>query len=195
MTTQPTRRRRGAELEAAILDAVREELAEAGYPGLTMDGVALRAQTSKPVLYRRWPSRAQLVMAALQRDVPRGAELPDTGDLRTDLITLLRRLSRRYDDLPEGVVAGLLAETVSDPELSALIQEFFAGPWSELTAGILHRAADRGELDPARLTPRIARLPLDLLRSELFLRGRAPSDRYIEESVDEILLPLLRTMR
>ncbi|MFC8454018.1 TetR/AcrR family transcriptional regulator [Kitasatospora sp. NPDC057223] len=195
MTAQVTRRRRrGSELEHAILEAVREELAAVGYAGLTMDGVAARAQTSKPVLYRRWPSRAQLVMAAMRRDVPSPGELPDTGELRSDLVALLRRLARRFDDWPKGMIAGLLAETLSDPELSVLIQDLFTGPMSQLAAEVLERAAARGEIHGERLTPRIRRLPLDLLRSEVFLRGQAPPDLYIDQVVDEILLPLLHAI-
>jgi AcrR family transcriptional regulator len=194
MTAQATRRRRGAELEHAILEAVREELASVGYTGLTMDGIAARAQTSKPVLYRRWPSRAQLVMAAMRRDVPRSGELPDAGDLRSDLVALLRRLARRFDDWPKGMIAGLLAETLNDPELSALIQDLFTGPMSQLSAEVMDRAAARGEINGDRLTPRIRRLPLDLLRSEVFLRGQAPPDTYIDQVVDEILLPLLHAI-
>lgn len=194
MTGQATRRRRGAELEHAILEAVREELAAVGYAGLTMDGIAARAQTSKPVLYRRWPSRAQLVMEAMRRDVPRAGELPDAGDLRSDLVALLRRLARRFDDWPKGTIAGLLAEALTDPELSAFIQDLFTGPMSQLAAETIDRAASRGEINGDGVTPRIRRLPLDLLRSEVFLRGQAPPDSYIDQVVDEILLPLLHAI-
>src|SRR5215469_11036902 len=85
-------RRRGAMLERAILDSAWAELAAVGYARFTMDGVAARAATSKPVLYRRWPNRAKLVLAALRRVVtPLVEDVPDTGDLRGDLLALLGR--------------------------------------------------------------------------------------------------------
>jgi AcrR family transcriptional regulator len=72
--------------EQEILDAALEVLADSGYDRLTMDAVAHRAKASKATLYRRWNSKATLVVEALARakGVP---ELPDTGDLRSDLLT------------------------------------------------------------------------------------------------------------
>ncbi|TPX01055.1 helix-turn-helix transcriptional regulator, partial [Schumannella luteola] len=67
MTLEKATRRRGAELEDAILDAVWDEIAEKGYGGLTYEAVATRARTSRAVLYRRWPSREELVLAAIRR--------------------------------------------------------------------------------------------------------------------------------
>ena len=81
--TAPTTRRRGSALEAAIFAAVWAELADNGYMGLTIAGVAVRAGTSKPVLYRRWPNRARLVYAALANS-HRTIVSPDTGSLRGD---------------------------------------------------------------------------------------------------------------
>src|SRR4051794_29974940 len=63
----PARRRRGTELEQAILRAAADELTEAGYAGLTMDRVAQRAHTNKNAIYRRWPNRAALGVAAYRR--------------------------------------------------------------------------------------------------------------------------------
>ncbi|MFC7756015.1 TetR/AcrR family transcriptional regulator [Tsukamurella soli] len=87
-------RRRGLALEQAIYDAVWELLAESGYDQLSMAAVAKRAHTGKPVLYRRWANRAELALAALRNKVP-PPEFPqgDQGDLRSDLIALLRPLA------------------------------------------------------------------------------------------------------
>ncbi|WP_411129223.1 TetR/AcrR family transcriptional regulator [Streptomyces sp. x-19] len=191
--TGRTTRRRGGELERAIFEAVWTELAEHGYAGLTMDGVAARAQTSKPVLYRRWSNRAELVVAALRRNRPAEEELPDTGNLRTDLLTYLRRLAHRFDDLPGGAVHGFLVDMLRDPELrqrfrSQLTQE---EPVRGVTA-MMRRAADRGDIDGDRLTPRVFSLPVDLLREEFLVQGVAPADDVVEEILDDIVLPLLR---
>lgn len=185
-------RRRGDELEQAILDAVWAELAEHGYDRLTMDGVAARARTSKPVLYRRWPNRVELVVAALGRNAPDYREPPDTGDLRTDLAALLGSLLHRFDDLPVDAVHGFLVDLMRDPELREVFRNGLtaAGPVDALSA-IMGRAVERGEIDPARLTPRVVSLPLDLLRDAFLMGGVVPSDRVVGEVLDEIVLPLL----
>jgi AcrR family transcriptional regulator len=185
-------RRRGALLERGILDAVLEELAATGYGGLTFEGVAARARTSKPVLYRRWPSRAALVLAALVHSRPGPEDVPDTGALRSDVLALLERMARRFADIGPGVVWGLLAETADQPELAARVR---ADPVRavriELMTTMLDRAAARGEIDPARITPRVAVLPLDLLRHELLMYGTAAPET-LAGIVDEAFLPLVR---
>ena len=83
-------RRHGAELEAAILDAAWEQLVAEGYEHFTIDAVAARAQTSKPVLYRRWKTRDDLLRAtARHRGAADAPAIPDTGTLRGDLLALL----------------------------------------------------------------------------------------------------------
>ncbi|ATL68805.1 TetR/AcrR family transcriptional regulator [Nocardia terpenica] len=186
-----TSRRRGEALERAIFRAVLDELAEVGYQKLTMEGVAVRANTSKPVLYRRWPSRPALVLAALGHDAPTAGELPDTGALRSDLIALLQRLVHRFDHVPGTVLVGLITETARDPELSAELRARFADrPVETLVLELARRAAARGELGPRRPPDRVARVPFDLLRNE-YLRQGVPDDDLVIEIVDDIVLPLL----
>src|SRR5438132_5643442 len=83
-------RRRGAVLERAILDAALEQLSTVGWNGLTMEGVAAGAQTGKAAVYRRWPSKEDLVADALQSGLPRIEEAPDLGSVREDLLALCR---------------------------------------------------------------------------------------------------------
>jgi AcrR family transcriptional regulator len=189
-TAVPASRRRGAALEDAILDAVWAELAEAGYQRLTLEGIAARARTSRPVLSRRWRSRAELVAAAAARDAPAEGDLPDTGDVRGDLVEVLRRLLHRLDAIPRHAFAPLLIEMMTNPELAPHYRALFAERLASLET-ILHRAAERGQIDPARLTPRLIRLPVDLLREEYLHPGPGPDDSVIAEIVDDITLPLL----
>jgi AcrR family transcriptional regulator len=187
-----TVRRRGEALEQAILDAVQEELIEVGYAKLTIDGVARRAHTSTPVLYRRWPSRAALVLAALSCHQSPEGEPPDTGDLRSDLFAFLRPVARRFDGMLGEAVRGLLAETVRDQELATLVraqQARIACQPGIIT--VLERAVARGEIDSGTLTPRVTTLPLDLLRHEVMVRGTPIPDATVTEIVDDIVLPLL----
>jgi AcrR family transcriptional regulator len=187
-------RRHGAELERAILAAVWEELAAVGYSGLTIEGVAERAHTSRTVLYRRWSTRAQLVVAAMTQSIPEPADLPDTGDLRTDVITLLLQLECRFVGLPDDAIRGLLFEVMRDPEAVAIREQVVQPQCADLIMILLARAAARDEIDPSVIKPRVASVPKDLVRSEYLTgnaRGRTPQ-KIIEEIVDDVFLPLVR---
>src|SRR3954470_19150910 len=86
-------RRRGAALLGAIHTAVLDELADNGYAGLSIERVAERARTGKASIYRRWPTRLELVLAAIDRVMPRYDEVPDNGNIRDDLLEVLRRIA------------------------------------------------------------------------------------------------------
>ena len=98
----PTRRR-GAALEDAILRAAAEELRESGYAGMTMDRVAQRAGTNKNAIYRRWPARAALGVAAYRHLADAELQVPDTGTLRGDALALLRAANTTWTS-PQGAV-------------------------------------------------------------------------------------------
>jgi AcrR family transcriptional regulator len=177
-------RRRGAALEAAILGAAWDELSEVGYQRLTMEGVAARAQTGKQVLYRRWRNRAELVISAVRtRVTPIRSNLPDTGSLREDVLAVTRLMASRYHELGPDVIHGVLMEA------SDLGSEFY-GLLADVMTPLLRRAEARGEIEPDRITPRVAALPLDLTRNELLMRGPVP-DAALVEIVDQVFLPLV----
>lgn len=196
--TEPKSRRRGAELEQAILDAAWAELSELGYARFTVEGVAARAGTSKPVLYRRWKGRAELAFAAWDRRVPTGSrEAPDTGGLRGDLIALFHRIARRTGALMTDLVAGVMADAFRHPEVADLLRARLAepSPLTDTVRVIVARAVLRGELPPVRLTHRAARAALDLVRNEYVTCGAVLGESTIEELVDDVYLPLLRGLR
>jgi AcrR family transcriptional regulator len=182
-------RRRGSALEDALLDAAWAELREAGYARLTMEGVAQRAGTSRPVLARRWPSRPQLVIAALRRHRPMlSGEIPDTGSLRDDVLDVLRRVSARFADLGAETFYGMAADYFADPGLILDVRTQVLQTGQEIMAAILSQAAARGEVRDD-IPPRVATLPIDLLRHELLL---SPGDEQaITEIVDQVFLPLV----
>ena len=184
-------RRRGATLEAALLEAAWDELMAVGYASLTMEGVAARANANKTVIYRRWPTRSELVMAAL-RHHKTSIEIPDTGSLRGDVLALLRALSERNVELA-GVIGVLQAEYYQETGLTpAALRERIPGGKSEIMEQSLRRAIDRGEIDPGRITPRIARLPIDLVHHEMTMTLAPMTEAALVEIVDTIFLPLLR---
>jgi AcrR family transcriptional regulator len=186
-------RRRGAALEKALLDAAWQELTEGGYARFTMDAVVKRAGTSPPVLYRRWPDRDALVRAAVVHVARENIlDVPDTGSLRGDVLTLLREINATRFQLVvvmNAHLAGYRQETGTDP--GDLFDPSVTGR-KEAVDALFARAVDRGEVDPEHLTERIKTLPFDLLRHE-FLTTFAPApDHVLEEIVDTIFLPLVR---
>ncbi|MCG8915820.1 TetR/AcrR family transcriptional regulator [Actinokineospora sp. PR83] len=190
---QVATRRRGAELERAILRAAVAELAESGYAGLTMDRVARRAGTNKNAIYRRWPHRAALGVAAYRQLVTEQTPTPDTGDLRGDALELLRGVNCDLATPRAEVLRSLLASANDDPELLAQLHEQVAdggtGPW----LAILDRAAARGEVATGTVHPRVATVALVLLRNEYLTRGLTTvPDSVLVEIVDEVYLPLVR---
>jgi AcrR family transcriptional regulator len=186
-------RRRGEELEHALLTAAWAELLEVGYPKLTMENVAARAGTSKPVIYRRWPTRAKLVIAALAHNLPLQESDIDTGSLRGDLLEIVGRGIRRYRRMPGDTLPGLITETFRDPEVfDELRSRLRQGEVTEFIRPLLTRAVARGELRTDQVSDRVLRLPFDLLRSETLLYGVFVDEATIAEIVDDIVLPLYR---
>ncbi|AHH95229.1 TetR/AcrR family transcriptional regulator [Kutzneria viridogrisea] len=183
-------RRRGAALEKALLDAAWEELTANGYARFTMDAVVQRAGTSPPVLYRRWSDRDELVRAAIAHVLEQSrVEVPDTGSLREDVLTLMREINTtraRLVTVMSAHLASYYQETGTSP--SDLL-----GARHEKTADVLFdRAVARGEITPEHLSERIKSLPFDLLRHEILVTFAPVPDRVLEEIVDTIFLPLLR---
>jgi AcrR family transcriptional regulator len=185
-------RRRGEALEHALLDAAWAELVDVGYAGLTMEAVADRAGTSRAVLYRRWRNRPDLVIAAIRRHRPMlSGEVPDTGSLRGDVLALLRRMSSRLAEIGPETVYGLLGDYLGDVGMFARTQDQILSISGEVMDTILKRAADRGEARPG-IERRIATLPTDLFRNELFRARTPPSEGALAEIVDEVFLPLVQ---
>ena len=190
--TEVKSRRRGEPLERAILDAAWAELRENGYSGLTIEAVAARAGTSKPVIYRRWANRAELVIAAWTRKAPATQATPDTGALRSDLLALFGRIARRADTMMSELIAGVMGEAFRHPEVAALLHERLkAAPLAEVVRTIVGRAVERGELPPVELPARAGRLPLDMIRNETMLYGGPVDEATLAEFVDDVYLPLL----
>jgi AcrR family transcriptional regulator len=185
------RRRRGAVLEAALLEATWQELCDVGYAALTIDAVAQRAGTSRPVIYRRWATKPELVLAAVARALHReDVELPDTGTLRGDLLALMRHANVRT--APSAFITYYLGpyfqETGTSPrDLRAAI----LGNRVTTAEIIVDRAAERGEIDADRLTPRLRTLAFDLYRHEALMTLAPVPDEVIEEIIDDVFLPLV----
>jgi AcrR family transcriptional regulator len=189
----PPQRRRGEALETALLDAAWAELSERGYDELTIDAVATRAGTSRAVLYRRWPSKQDLVLATLSEYVRKDfVEAPDTGSLRGDVIGLLKlanKLRVRMAMVVFTQLGGFYREADTNlAELGAYVQ----GGRDVVLDEVIERAVARGEIKPGQVSARVARVPVDLFRYELMMTLQPVPERVIEEIVDDVFLPLVR---
>jgi AcrR family transcriptional regulator len=189
----PPQRRRGEALETALLDAAWAELTERGYDELTIDAVAARAGTSRAVLYRRWPSKQDLVLATLAEHVRKDfVEAPDTGSLRGDVLALLNEANKlrvRVAVLLFTRLGGFYRDANTNlAELGAYVQ----GGRDAMLDEVIERAVARGEIKPGQVSERVARVPVDLFRYELMMTLRPVPERVIEEIVDCVFLPLVK---
>lgn len=139
-------RPRSAEADEAILQAARDLLMDTGYEGVTIEAVAARAGVGKATIYRRWSGKPQLVVEVLERTV-REIPMPDTGDVRTDLVEFVAVMIKGLAQSPlGGVIRGLSAEIRHNPELMATFREGFVNPRRAVARELVVRGIERGEL-------------------------------------------------
>ncbi len=188
-----TQRRHGDALDEAIRQATLRVLANTGYARMTMDEVAHEARTSKPVLYRRWPGKRELVVDTIVTVTARSlGDPPDTGTIRGDLIGLLLQLGALLATQPWELSIRLIAELNAEPELR---DRLWADSWGKrgLVARILlGRAVARGEVRPEATEDLFTNLGSSYLLACFIFEGRALARPEIEQLVDEIWLPALR---
>jgi AcrR family transcriptional regulator len=192
---EPLSRRRGAALESAILQAAWAELSDVGYTHLTMEGVAARAKTNKAVVYRRWPNKVKLVLAALHAYLPRpDSTVPDTGNLQEDLLRLLRSIALPLQAIGAETIHGLMVDYLGKDLIATIPQTMQADTEGKMALAmktILKNAEARGEVKLEKIKPRIISLPIDLLRYELLVTHEPLSEQKINEIVDDIFIPLV----
>ncbi len=139
-------RPRDARADAAIRQATLELLLEVGYRGLAMEAVAARAGVCKTTIYRRFPSKRELVAAQLA-GLQEGLELPDTGSVLTDFFAVVAEASRQGAEIQVGRLAPrLVVEAADDPQLLELVRANLVLPRRELLKSLLRRGIERGEL-------------------------------------------------
>lgn len=160
-------RPRDPERDRAIVEATLDLLAEEGYARLSIEAVAHRAGVGKPTLYRRWPSKAALVIDALHStssDEPR----PSDGAIRDRLIALVRQVMRKTrTQRSRQLMAGLIGELARDPELAEAMREAFLSKRRRVLFGIFDEAIAAGDL-PSDLDHHLA---ADLLFGPIMLRA------------------------
>lgn len=169
-----------------IMKAARCVLAECGVAGFTVDEVASRAGVGKATIYRRWPSRTELLLTA-SKDAAMDVEDPDTGSLRGDLIEMLCALADKLQDSLAGkMLPSVIAEVAINPEMRGRLPDYMEDRRQNATHVVL-RGIARGELPPGTDPD----LVLDLVASPLFMRHllaqQAMEREEIERCVDTVL--------
>ena len=180
-------RPRSAVADASILEAATELFCDLGYEGLSFEGVAAKAGVGKTTIYRRYPTKLDLVMAVNGCLSAGMTPEPNTGRLRDDLVVLARNFHAMLSQTDAGrAIPKVLAAKLANPELARAHEAFVAGR-RDITIGVIRRGIERGEL-PSETDPTLI---ADLITGPLFLRvfvtGQPVTRRYIDALVDQIL--------
>jgi len=186
------RRRRGDVLEQAIFDSVLALLSTVGYAGLTMEGVAAAAHTGKAALYRRWPSKGELVIDALQHRMPALDDPPDTGSVRTDVLDLLGRMARTVNSPTGCAIQSLMSQSPRDLVFLRLLHARVIQPRKRMMLDVLRRGAERGEVRPEAISELVAEVGPAMVVYHFLLDGPPVRPRTVKAIVDQVLLPMLR---
>jgi AcrR family transcriptional regulator len=185
-------RKRDLSRDPEILDAALEVLAETGYDGMTIDMVASRAKAGKATVYRRWASKAELVIDAVAcmkgGDLDPSA-LPDTGTLRGDLIAMIKPRSIHDGQQKLRVMAGLMSLIGQNPELAEAAREAIVEPRLAVNRMFLQRAIDRGEIAADTDIEAIAAISQAMGAYRMLMLGQPVDREYVTSVVDSIVLP------
>lgn len=186
-------RKRDASRDPAILDAALEVLAEVGYDRMTIDAVAVRAGAARATVYRRWPTKAQLMLDAVARmtgaDIDPSA-LPDTGSLREDMVATIADQSAAEQQVRIQVLASLLLLAKTDRSLADAALGEGIGPWITVNRELLQRAIDRGEFPEADVDTLAQVIPMMCVARAV---QQQPITREFSLAlIDGVILPAMR---
>ena len=176
--------------EIELLAVTLRLLQEHGYDRLTLDAVAATARASKATVHRRWPTKAELVLAAFIEGIRQVAVPPDTGTLRGDLLQLGELICQQARQ-HAGTIRAVLVEVSRNAALNDVMQHQFVDQRKALIHHILRQAVDRGEIDEAAIISEL----WDLLPGYLIFRSiipsRPPTRRTVQALVDDVIIPSL----
>ncbi|MBJ6643418.1 TetR/AcrR family transcriptional regulator [Streptomyces sp. BSE7-9] len=187
-------RRRGAVLERAILEAALEQLSTVGWNGLTMEGVAAGAQTGKAAVYRRWPSKEDLVADALRAALPDFHDAPDLGSVREDLLELCRRAREAMFSKPGFALRAVIHEcdSAEAERFHAVIFNGVVEPTLTMLREVVERGIERGEVRPDAANGYVFDAIPAMMMYRSKMCGSEWSDVDLEQMIDQLMVPLLR---
>jgi len=179
--------------ERELLAVTVRLLREHGYDGLTVDEVAAEGRASKATVYRSWPTKAELVLAAFIEGIQQDADPPDTGTLRGDLVALADMICCHARE-HAATMRAVLGELNRIPALHTALQRFLAGR-KALTHEILARAVRRGEIDAAAIDGELWDVLPGYLVYRAVITDRPATGETVRSLVDDVILPGLRGSR
>ncbi|MGW5738101.1 MULTISPECIES: TetR/AcrR family transcriptional regulator [Streptomyces] len=187
-------RRRGPVLERAILEATLEQLSTVGWNGLTMEGVAAGAQTGKAAVYRRWPSKEDLVVDALRAGLPKLDSAPDCGGVREDLLQLCRQMREAMFSRPGFALRAVLHEcdTVAAERFHGVIFDGVIEPSVGLVKEVVRRGVERGEVRAEAMNSYVCDVIPAMMMYRSKVCGSEWGDEEFTELIDQVMVPMLR---
>lgn len=159
-----------------------------------MEGVAARAQTGKAAVYRRWPSKEDLVADALKAGLPSLTDAPDLGGVREDLLELCRRVREAMFSQPGFALQSVLYECDSSQaeRFHAVILGGVIEPTAHVLREVIHRGIERGEVRPDAANSYV----FDAIPAMMMYRSKVCASEWssqdLEEMIDQLMVPLLR---
>lgn len=187
-------RKRDHSRDPEILDAALEVLAEEGYDGMTIDMVAARARAGKATLYRRWPSKAELVLdavACMKKADLELESLPDTGTLRGDLIGMIKAPSLRDAAKKLQIMAGVVSMLSRAPELAEAARAAIVEPRAAANRFLMNRAVERGEVSPEHDIETVALVSPSMVAYRVLMTGQPVTREFLVSVIDGVVLPAL----
>jgi AcrR family transcriptional regulator len=191
-------RKRDHTRDAEILAAAIDVLADAGFDGMTIDMVAARAKAGKATIYRRWPSKAALVLDAVARMKAGELDqehLPDTGTLRGDLVAMIGPRSIEEGERKLRIMGGLFDMIANSPELADAVHEAIIAPRTAVNRLFLQRAIERGEISPDCDVDTLSVLGPAMAAFRVLVQKEPVDAEYLVSLIDGVLLPAARMGR
>jgi AcrR family transcriptional regulator len=176
--------------ESELLAVTLQLLQEHGYDRLTVDAVAATARASKATVYRRWPSKAALVLAAFIEGIRQVAVPPETGTLRGDLLHVGELICQQVQQ-HAGTIRAVLVEVSRNPALNEVMQREFIDQRKALINRILQQAVDRGEIDEAAINDELWDLLPGYLIFRSIIQGQPPTQQTVRALVNDVIVPSL----
>ena len=192
--TEPVKlgRKRDHTRDPDILAAAVDVLAECGYDGMTIDMVATRAKAGKATLYRRWPSKGELVIdavACMKNGDLNLSQLPDTGTLRGDLIAMIKPHSIEDGEKKLRVIAGLMSLLAHSPELAETARVSVVEPRVTAHRFLLRRAVERGEISPHCDVDNLSTVTTAMASMRVLFERKPVNREFLISLIDGVILP------
>lgn len=190
-------RKRGAALEQAILEAAFAEISEVGYTAFSVESVATRARTGKASIYRRWPTKQELVMDALLQRMPTPEQCGIVLDLDESVTTVdalygVARAIAAVITSPAGdAMRAIKCEALADPELARLIDDRFQAPRREAMIGLLKRGVARGEVRAGADTVLVADVLPAVLSHRVIMQREPLTEKHLTDIMEQVFIPLI----